>query len=109
MSDNPYLDQILEEMESVEVPQVQKMVEAEVSEKKKRVRKAKQDDAAKLALEPKSNAKSKAIPKPKGARKLSTKLVLVEDKDTGSTKSSELNPGAPSSKKLVLQEDSDSD
>jgi hypothetical protein len=96
---------ILEEAEQVEVPQVEEVIELEipaaVTEKKKRARKVKTaaaDEASK--------------PKPKGARKLATKLVIVEDVDT-SASSNGSNPKTATTstqkKKLVLQEGSDSD
>ena len=96
---------ILEETEPLEVPQVEEVIELEipvaVTEKKKRTRKVKAttDDASK----PKS--------KPKGARKLATKLVIVEDVDT-SASSNGSNTAATittQKKKLVLQDGSDSD
>jgi hypothetical protein len=94
---------ILEEAERLEVPQTQEVIELEipvaVPEKKKRVRKVKATDDA-----------SKSKSNPKGARKLSTKLVIVEDVDT-SASSSASNPKTATTqkKKLVLQDDSDSD
>jgi len=96
---------ILEETERLEVPQTQEVIELEipvaVAEKKKRTRKVKATDDA-------SKPKSKS--KPKGARKLSTKLVIVEDVDTSaSSNNSNLNTAATQKKKLVLQDDSDSD
>ena len=96
---------ILEETEPVEVPQVEEVIELEipvaVTEKKKRTRKVKAattDEASKPAT------------KPKGARKLATKLVIVEDVDT-SASSNGSNPKttATQKKKLVLQDGSDSD
>jgi hypothetical protein len=92
---------ILEEAERLEVPQTQEVIELEipVAEKKKRARKVKATDDA-----------SKSKSKPKGARKLSTKLVIVEDVDT-SASSNASNPKTATTqkKKLVLQDDSDSD
>ena len=96
---------ILEETESLEIPQVQQMVEVEISEKKKRVRKAKTDESA--AAKP----NSKATTKPKGARKIAKKLVIVEDKDT-SASSNEPNVAitpVTTQNKIVLQDDSESD
>jgi mRNA (guanine-N7-)-methyltransferase len=91
---------ILEEAEQVEVPQVEEVIELEipvsVPEKKKRTRKvnATTGEASKT--------------KPKGARKLATKLVIVEDVDT-SASSNGSAPTTTQKKKLVLQDGSDSD
>jgi hypothetical protein len=98
---------ILEEAEQVEVPQVEEVIELEipVPEKKKRARKVK-------AATTTTGDASKPATKPKGARKLATKLVIVEDIDTSaSSNGSNPNPKttATQKKKLVLQEGSDSD
>jgi hypothetical protein len=71
-----------------------------VSEKKKRARKIK---AATDETKPKS--------KPKGARKLATKLVIVEDVDTSASSNGSATKTAPPAqkKKLVLQDGSDSE
>jgi len=93
---------ILEETETLEVPQTQEVIELDipVPEKKKRARKVNATTRGEV-----SNQK----PKPKGARKLSTKLVIVEDVDT-SASSNGSNPTATTQKKkLVLQDGSDSD
>jgi len=92
---------ILEEAEVVEVPQVQEVIDLEipVPEKKKRARKVK------TATDEASKAKSK----PKGARKLATKLIIVEDVDTSASSNGSNLTRAPQKKKLVLQDDSDSD
>ena len=95
---------ILEEAEQVEVPKVEEVIELDipvaVTEKKKRTRKvnATTGEASKT--------------KPKGARKLATKLVIVEDVDTSaSSNGSNPNPKTTTTqkKKLVLQDGSDSD
>jgi hypothetical protein len=93
---------ILEETEPVEVPETQEVIELEipVPEKKKRARKVKA-----AATDESSKLKSK----PKGARKLSTKLVIVEDVDTSASSNNSNPKTAPQKKKLVLQDGSDSD
>jgi mRNA (guanine-N7-)-methyltransferase len=92
---------ILEETERLEVPQTQEVIELKipVPEKKKRARKVKATDDA-----------SKSKSNPKGARKLSTKLVIVEDVDTSASSNPSVKPTTTATqKKLVLQDDSDSD
>ena len=92
---------ILEETETLEVPQTQEVIELDIPipEKKKRARKVKATTTGEASK-----------PKPKGARKLSTKLVIVEDVDTtASSNSSNPTKATTQKKKLVLQDDTDSD
>jgi mRNA (guanine-N7-)-methyltransferase len=97
---------ILEETEVAEVPQTQEVIESEiplaVPEKKKRARKVKAATTGEA---------SKPAIKPKGARKLATKLVIVEDVDTSASSngSAPKATAATQKKKLVLQDGSDSD
>ena len=95
---------ILEETETLEVPQTQEVIEMDVPvpEKKKRARKVK------------AATTGETKPKPKGARKLATKLVIVEDVDTSASSNGSAPKTAatapPAQKKtLVLQDGSDSD
>ena len=92
---------ILEETETLEVPQVQEVIEMEVPvpEKKKRARKVK------------AATTGETKPKAKGARKLATKLVIVEDVDTSASSNGSAPKTATTAqkKKLVLQDGSDSD
>jgi hypothetical protein len=85
------------------VPQVEEVIELEipVPEKKKRARKVKAATTTGDA--------SKPATKPKGARKLATKLVIVEDIDTSASSNGSAPATATQKKKLVLQEGSDSD
>jgi hypothetical protein len=94
---------ILEETETLEVPQTQEVIDLEipVPEKKKRARKVK---AATTMGEA-----SKPATKPKGARKLATKLVIVEDVDTTTSSNGSAPTATTQKKKLVLQDGSDSD
>jgi mRNA (guanine-N7-)-methyltransferase len=94
---------ILEETETLEVPQTEEVIELDVPvpEKKKRARKVKAATTTGEASKPKS--------KPKGARKLAAKLVIVEDADTTASSNGSAPTATTQKKKLVLQDGSDSD